>query len=298
MIFDNAMSTAPNKFKIIQLSRYTTWQIGGPSASVAVNNAEELIETMEFLSKNALPWVILGKGSNTLAPSEGWHGVVVLLKGKLAEFSFNGTVLTAGGGAHLPSMAGAACSLGLSGMVFAVGIPGTVGGAVYMNAGAYGSSISQLVKQVTVLHPCGSIEYLTAQDCGFGYRESLFQKKDSVILNVVLRLTLSNEDLRWEARDILKLRRQKFPLHAPNAGSVFRRPDNGPPPGKLIEDCSLKGCRLGGAMVSPVHANFIENTGGATSSDVMQLIELVIDRVRIATGITLQREIRQLGEQI
>ncbi len=301
MIFDRALNAAPDRFQVIQLSRYTTWEIGGPTASVVVNTPEELAETVKFLSENSLPWVILGRGSNTLAPTEGWHGVVVLLKGELAEFSFNGSLLTAGGGAHLPSMSGAACSQGLAGLVFAVGIPGTVGGAIFMNAGAYGSSISELVKEVRVLHPGGSIEYLTAEDCGFGYRSSRFQKDDSIVLGVMLGLSdkaVSSGGLRGEAREILRLRRRKFPLHAPNAGSVFRRPDNGSPPGKLIEDCGLKGYRLGGAMVSPVHANFIENTGGATSSDVMRLIELVIHRVRQASGITLKREIRKLGERI
>ena len=301
MIFDKAINIAPDKFHVIELAEYTTWGIGGPTAAVTVNTEEELETTINFLSKHSLPWAILGSGSNTLAPSEGWHGVVVLMKGKLAEFSFNGPVLNAGGGAHLPSMAGAACSKGLAGLVFAVGIPGTAGGAVFMNAGAYGSCISELVDKVRVLHPGGSIDYLTREDCGFGYRSSRFQKDNSIVLGVSLRLsdkTGNSRELRSQAREILQLRRQKFPLYAPNAGSVFRRPDDGPPPGKLIEDCGLKGHRLGGAMVSPVHANFIENSGGATSSDVMKLIEFVISRVREASGITLRREIRQLGEVI
>lgn len=301
MIFDRALSAAPDKFSVIQLSRFTTWEIGGPTAAVTVNTAEELADTVKFLSKKSLPWVILGRGSNTLAPTEGWHGVVVFLKGELAEFSFDRSLLFAGGGTHLPSMAGAACSKGLAGLIFAVGIPGTVGGAIFMNAGAYGSSISELVEEVRVLHPCGSIEYLTAEDCGFDYRFSRFQNDHSIVLSVKLRLSDKAEDsdiLRKEAREILQMRRQKFPLHAPNAGSVFRRPDNGFPPGKLIEDCGLKGYKLGGAMVSTVHANFIENTGGATSSDVMKLIEFIIHRVRQASGITLRREIRKLGELI
>ncbi|MCK5786649.1 MAG: UDP-N-acetylmuramate dehydrogenase [Candidatus Sabulitectum sp.] len=301
MIYDKAINTDPDRFHVIELAEYTTWGIGGPAASITVNSEEELTGTLEFLAENSLQWVVLGKGSNTLAPTEGWHGVVILSGGEFADFSFNGNVLTAGGGAHLPSMSGAACSLGLTGLVFAVGIPGTAGGAVFMNAGAYGSSVSELVREVKVLHPQGSIEYLTGEDCGFGYRTSRFQTDDSIILKVVMKLSYgpgSRDDLRRNARDILRLRREKFPLHAPNAGSVFRRPDNGPPPGKLIEDRGLKGFRMGGAMVSPTHANFIENTGGATSSDVMQLIELVARRVREATGITLKREIRRLGERI
>lgn len=301
MIYDKAFKIAPDRFHVIELAEYTTWGIGGPTAAAAVGTVEELMSTVKLLAENALMWTVLGKGSNTLAPTEGWQGVVILLEGELAEFSFNGTLLTAGGGAHLPSMSGAACSLGLEGLVFAVGIPGTTGGAVFMNAGAYGSSISERVEEVRALHPGGLIEYLTAEDCSFGYRSSRFQKEDLIIFNVVLRLserTGGSSELCREARKILQLRRRKFPLHAPNAGSVFRRPDNGPPPGKLIEDCGLKGYRLGGAMVSPVHANFIENIGNATSSDVMRLIELITDRVREASGITLKREIRKLGERI
>ncbi|MCP4647646.1 MAG: UDP-N-acetylmuramate dehydrogenase, partial [bacterium] len=271
MIFDKALSTSPDKFTVIQLSEYTTWGIGGPAASITVTSEKELKETVAFLETHSLRWVILGKGSNTLAPSCGWNGVVVFLGGELAAYSFSDSMLTAGGGAHLPSMAGAACSLGYGGLVFAVGIPGTVGGAVFMNAGAYGSSISQLVAEVRVLHSNGSIEYLTAKQCGFDYRSSRFQTDGAIITEVKLKLLSgeSSDNLRREARDILHLRRQKFPLHVPNAGSVFRRPDYGPPPGKLIEDCGLKGYSMGGAMVSHIHANFIENTGSATSSDVV-----------------------------
>jgi UDP-N-acetylmuramate dehydrogenase len=300
MIFDNAMSVASDRFRVIKLADFTTWRIGGYTASVSVKTEEELAETLSLLRKRSVPWVILGKGSNTLAPSEGWHGVVVFLRGELAEFSFAENLLTAAGGAHLPSVSGAACTKGLSGLVFSVGIPGTVGGAIFMNAGAYGSSVSELVKRVKVLHPDGSIEYLRADSCDFGYRASLFQKSNTVVLGAVLELSwgTSSIELRRKAREVLQLRRRKFPLRTPNAGSVFRRPDGGPPPGKLIEDCRLKGYRTGGAMVSMVHANFIENTGNATSSDVMQLIEQVTSRVRSITGIELQCEIRQLGELI
>jgi UDP-N-acetylmuramate dehydrogenase len=301
MIFDKALQAAPHRFKIIRLSNFTTWGIGGYTASCTVTSEQELTEVLNLLRERSLPWVILGKGSNTLAPSEGWHGVVVFLRGEFTEFSFKGNLVTAGGGAHLPSVSGAACSTGLSGLVFAVGIPGTAGGAVFMNAGAYGSSVSKLIKEVKVLHPGSTIEYLTAGECGFGYRTSLFQKSNAVILGTTLRLQRvagGSGELRSEAREILRLRRRKFPLDVPNAGSVFRHPDNGPPPGKLIEDCGLKGFRKGGAMVSRVHANFIENTGGATSSDVMRLIEHITEKVRETTGIVLQREIRQLGERI
>ena len=294
------LDAAPGKLKIITLSEFTTWQIGGEVVSITALSLDELVEIVLFLEKNSIPWQILGKGSNTLAPSLGWSGVVVRLSGELAQFSFNGEFLHAGGGAHLPSMAASACSHGLSGLVFAVGIPGTSGGAVFMNAGAYGSSISDFVHKITVVHIDGNIEYLSSNDCGFGYRFSNFQKNRSVVAEVTLKLLdgiSSKEKLRRDARAILQKRRDSFPLHAPNAGSVFRRPVNGPPPGKLIEDCELKGVKIGGAMVSFTHANFIENTGSATSKDVIDLIKLVINRVREVSGITLRTEVRLLGAE-
>ncbi len=301
MINQHVISIDPEKFKVINLSDYTTWGIGGPSASVVVRTENELVDTVGFLNEESIPWIVLGRGSNMLAPTEGWSGVVIFLKGHFSEYFFKEERLTAGGGAHLPSVAGAACTKGLAGLVFAVGIPGTIGGAVYMNAGAYGSSISDFVEKVRVFHSNGLIEYLTPEECGFKYRFSSFQKSDSIVLSAELKLfknQKSSKKLRREVREILQLRRLKFPLHAPNAGSVFRRPDFGPPPGKLIEDNGLKGYTIGGAMVSRVHANFIENTGRATSSDVMNLIELIINEVEKASGITLVREIRKLGEQI
>jgi len=236
-----------------------------------------------------------------LAPTCGWHGAVVLLKGDLAGFSFNGSLLKAGGGAYLPAMAGVACSLGLSGLTFAVGIPGTAGGAVFMNAGAYGSSIADLVQETRVLHPGGSIEYFTGRECDFGYRSSRFQKENSIIIDIKLKLSAEIEsaaDLRIKAREILRLRREKFPLRAPNAGSVFRRPDSGPPPGKLIEDSGLKGYSIGGAMVSHTHANFILNTGNATSTEVLKLIGHVTEKVLKDSGIMLKTEITILGDRI
>ncbi len=298
MKYSHILDSAPGKLEIITLSEFTTWQIGGEVVSITVFSLSELAETVLFLKSNSIPWQVLGKGSNTLAPTEGWSGVVVILSGELAEFSFNGKFLRAGGGAHLPAMAASACSHGLSGLVFAVGIPGTSGGAVFMNAGAYGSSISDFVHKITAVHSDGNIEYLSSKDCGFGYRFSNFQKNGSIVAEVTLELLegiSSKEELQRDARRILQKRRDSFPLYAPNAGSVFRRPDNGPPPGKLIEDCGLKGVKIGGAMVSFTHANFIENTGGATCEDVLDLIQLVIGKVKEISGITLRTEVRVLG---
>jgi UDP-N-acetylmuramate dehydrogenase len=253
---------------------------------------------MEILGNEQIPWTVLGRGSNTLAPSEGWEGVAVILGKGLSGYTFNGEVLSAGGGAPLPSMAGAACSRGLSGLVFAVGIPGTTGGAVYMNAGAYGSSIADVVQKITVMNTDGELITLPPDKCFFGYRSSIFQNRRWVIIGITLKLFHGEEfpgKLREEAVRLLRLRRSSFPLQTANAGSVFKRPAGDSPPGKLIEECGLKGVSIGGAKVSRIHANFIENTGGATSDDVISLMDLIAGKVMHATGIMLEREIRIIG---
>ncbi len=289
----------PEVFREIILAEYTTWNIGGPCAAAFVSTPEELECAVGILRSRSIPWTVLGRGSNTLAPTEGWHGAVVILSGEFLRFSFPDYGVLAGGGASLPSMAGAACSRGLSGLVFAVGIPGTAGGAVYMNAGAYGACIGDVVEEVTVFNPSGEFETRRHQQCGFAYRTSIFQNRKSVITGIRLKLsagTETPEELRGKAAGVLRLRREKFPLTVPNAGSVFKRPDDGPPPGRLIEECGLKGYSVGGARVSTVHANFIENRGGATSDDVVRLMETIRRRVLRSSGIELRREIEMLGE--
>lgn len=168
-----------------------------------------------------------------------------------------------------------------------------------MNAGAYGSCMADLVREVTLFTAHGEFVSVSVDECGFAYRTSAFQEDGSVITGMKLQLSPHSggaEELRNRAVEILRLRRQKFPLSVPNAGSVFKRPEQGPPPGKLIEDCGLKGLSRGGAFVSSIHANFIENRGGATSDDVKELIEAVRRTVESVTGIELQREIKFLGE--
>jgi len=289
----------PDLFRVISLSEHTTWGIGGPCIAAVAGSSGELRCALGIIRDESLAWTVLGRGSNTLAPSSGWDGVAVMLNGDLSRYTFNGETLHAGGGAPLPSMAGAACSKGLSGLAFAVGIPGTVGGAVFMNAGAYGSCIADTIRLVEVMDPEGTIQTLSAGQCLFDYRTSIFQRKRWIVTGITADLTYTAADagkLRQEALGYLRLRRSRFPLHAANAGSVFKRPPEGPPPGKLIEDCGLKGFRIGGAMVSCLHANFIENTGGATSDDVLMLMDRVVARVLERTGIELEREIRILGE--
>lgn len=296
MICEAATRAFPDGCRVVALSELTTWRIGGPCAVLTPRSLDELAAMMGWVEDSGTSWSMIGRGSNLLAPSRGWDGVVVSLQGEFRSFGASGRTVTAGGGVPLPAVAGAACSMSLSGMVFAVGIPGTVGGAVFMNAGAYGESMMDIVRSVHVVYPGGGTGILSREECGFDYRTSLFQKSPCAVCSVVLELSNGDRgELRRKAREVLEKRRASFPISVPNAGSVFRRPQDGPAPGKLLEECGLKGYASGEARFSPVHANFIENTGNASSEDILTLVRTAKERVLKLTGILLHEEIRILG---
>jgi len=286
--------------RFTQLSELTTWRTGGPALSVNAGSKGMLADILGLMSEEGLPWFILGQGSNILASDSGCRELIIQLSGTIAETvwrrSEEGWILETGGGVHLPSLSGAACTKGASGLEFAIGIPGTVGGAVFMNAGAYGCSISDNLVSVSVLDNNGASREVLRDDCGFEYRSSRFHEEIAVIAGADFLLGYDDpKALRSEGRRILELRRAKFPLRYPNAGSVFRKPAEGIPPGKLIEDSGLKGTTVGGAKVSEKHANFIINMGSATSEDIAELIERVRSTVLSSSGILLKEEIRYLG---
>jgi len=292
----------PADVEIIQLREFTTWKTGGPAVSIAVSSSVMLADLLGITSGEGIPWFILGQGSNILASDYGCEELIIRLTGDLAKTfwypSESGWILRCGGGVHLPSLSGAACGKGASGLEFAIGIPGTVGGAVFMNAGAYGHSISDVLTSVSVLDHRGSENIIDVDDCCFGYRFSRFQDEKTVVTEVEMSLEVEDPvALRTEGKRILHLRRKKFPLEYPCAGSVFRKPEEGVPPGKLIEDAGLKGRKAGGAMVSEKHANFIINTGSATSDDIAELIKTVRESVLSWSGILLKEEIRYLGRR-
>lgn len=287
-----------------RLSDLTTWAIGGPALVVEALEEEQLCGLAELLGGEGVPWTVVGRGSNLLAADSGCREVVVRLCGGLAAFSIEarrgGFRLFAGGGAPLPSMAGAACMRGAQGLSFAAGIPGTAGGGVFMNAGAYGGSLSELVRRVRLVRPDGGLETVDASRMEFSYRSSGLQEGSIAGWTVAgVELVLADGDaaaLRKTASRLLRKRRSKYPLSLPNAGSVFKRASGAPPPGWLVERAGMKGVSVGGAMVSPLHANFIVNTGKASSSDVRRLICMVGERVRDVFGVQLRREVRFLGD--
>ncbi len=292
----------PGAVSRVRLSELTTWRVGGPADVLTATSTGMLADALGEMHREGIGSVVLGGGSNVLAPDAGCDCVVVRLGGGLTrsywEREGGGWRLECGGGARLPSLAGAACMRGADGLVFAVGIPGTVGGAVFMNAGAYGEETSALVESVESAAQDGSVGERPGSGCGFRYRGSSFMRSGEVVSRVRMRLRAGDPaELRERAAGVLALRRERLPLRQPNAGSVFRRPDDEHPPGLLIEECGLKGRRVGGAVVSSLHANFILNDGTATSSDIASLICIVRDEVRAATGILLGEEVRYLGTE-
>lgn len=292
----------PDAVRSIRLSEWTTWQVGGPAISIVVSSTGMLSDLLGVLRQEGMEWFLIGRGSNILASDDGCSSIIIRLAGDLAsvrwEHSGSRWKLSCGGGTRFPSLSGVACSKGASGLAFAIGIPGTVGGAVFMNAGAYGSSVSDMLTEVDVVDSDGNVRVIRKAECGFSYRSSRFQKEPFIVTGAMFQLNEADPAaLRSEARRILQMRRDKFPLEFPNAGSVFRRPFEGPPPGKLIEDSGLKGRAVGGAMVSEKHANFIVNTGNASSADILKLVDVVREEVFSMSGILLKEEIRYLGRR-
>ncbi len=280
------------------MSRHTTFRIGGP-ADVLVEpvGTGQIIAVVKLLKQMQVPFFILGNGSNILVGDKGIRGVVVKIGNASADYSVNDTVLTAGCGIKLSKLANTAYANALTGLEFAAGIPGTLGGALYMNAGAYGGEMKQVVEEVRYLDTSGNLQALPGSKCKFGYRSSIFAKEDgAVILEATLRLQEGNKDeIKAQMDDLAKRRSDKQPLNLPSAGSTFKRPE-GAFAGKLIQDCGLMGFRVGGASVSEKHAGFVVNDKGATASDVRKLIETVQEKVELETGYKLLPEVKFVGE--
>ena len=278
------------------LSGHTTFRIGGP-ASLAVfpQDAEELIRAVRFCREAELPYLLLGCGSDVLADDGGYAGAVIFTT-EMKRISVCGETLTAEAGTPLSLCACAARDASLAGMAFAYGIPGSVGGGVFMNAGAYGGEIVQILSSVDCYDAEEDRRFtLSAAECALGYRTSVFQKTGYIILRASFALHGGDrEAIRAEMNDYMARRREKQPLEYPSAGSVFKRP-TGYYAGTLIQEAGLKGCRIGGAQVSEKHAGFIVNVGGATAQDVQQLIARIQQTVEEKYGVRLEPEVKFVG---
>ncbi len=278
------------------MSAHTTFRVGGPAELFVQPKTEELKEVTAFFRAHGIPYTIIGNGSNLLVCDRGIKGAVIELGKAASEVSVEGTFVRANAGAMLSKTANMAADAGLTGMEFASGIPGTLGGAVVMNAGAYGGEMSQIIKEVTVLTPDGEIKTLSAAELELGYRSSCIAKNEYIVMSAVLALERGDRDKIAARMEELKARRiEKQPLEYPSAGSTFKRPE-GYFAGKLIMDAGLRGCSVGGAQVSEKHCGFVINKGGATASDIKTLMDHIIRVVEEKFKVTLEAEVRKLGE--
>ena len=277
------------------MSRHTSFRIGGPARRMAfLASGEQLVLLLAEAERLGARPLVIGNGTNLLCPDAGLDRLVIDTSAALNRVESAGPdTVTAEAGASLARAADFACRQGLTGLEFAHGIPGTVGGAVCMNAGAYGGEMRQVVQAVTVLFPEEGIRTLSGGDLAFGYRRSfLTDRPDAVVLRAVFRLAPGDPDeIRQQMRELMERRRASQPLDLPSAGSTFKRP-KGYFAGTLIDQCGLKGLTVGGAQVSEKHAGFIVNRGGATSADVRELIRQVQARVLDATGVRLEPEVK------
>ena len=278
------------------MSRHTTFRIGGPaSVFVTPKSEKDLVTAIEICRSQDAPYFILGNGSNLLVSDQGYDGVVVHIGSDLRDISVEGTEITAKTGAMLSQVAHAALAHGLTGMEFAAGIPGSLGGACIMNAGAYGGEMSQILVGVRALDDKGQIVELAADQLELGYRHSIMMEKQYVVLGVRIHLEKGNpEKIQAQMDDLKEKRIAKQPLEYPSAGSTFKRPE-GAFAGKLIMDAGLRGFRIGDAMVSEKHCGFVVNAGKATAEDVCGVISHVQQVVMEKYGKELEPEIRFLG---
>lgn len=279
------------------MKNHTTFRIGGPADALALpKTPEEVAEVVRFCHEHAQPYYVLGNGSNLLVSDEGYRGLVLQLYRNFNEIQVNGEMITVQSGAMLAAVARTAYQTGLTGLEFASGIPGTIGGAVVMNAGAYGGEMKNVLKEVTVLTKEGEVLVIPAKALELGYRTSVIPKNGWIVLGAVLQLKKGDQEQILARMEELKEQRiTKQPLDLPSAGSTFKRPE-GYFAGKLIMDAGLRGFTVGGAQVSEKHCGFVVNRGDATAADVWELICEVKRRVKEMTGVELEPEVKLLGD--
>lgn len=279
------------------MSRHTTFKIGGPADYFLMPDKDtDVGRIVKICKESAIPYFILGNGSNLLVGDGGYRGAVIQIYKNMSAVTVEGTEITAQAGALLSSVAAAAKNAALTGFEFAGGIPGTMGGAVVMNAGAYGGEMKDVLTEVTVMDEEGEIVTLPADKLELGYRTSIIKTAGYIVLEAKLQLKEGNpEVIRETMKDLTIRRTTKQPLEYPSAGSTFKRPE-GYFAGKLIMDSGLAGYQVGGAQVSEKHCGFVINAGGATARDVRTLMDNVRDIVYKKYGVTLEPEVKFLGD--
>jgi len=277
------------------LSKWTTWRVGGPAQYLVFpSSVEKVVGVIKIAKKNNVPVIVLGNGSNVLVKDSGIKGIVINTA-KLERISVQGTIISAEAGNTMPQLAKYAMQNSLTGLEFSVGIPASFGGAILMNAGAWGKSLGDVIKEVKIVNMEGEVKVLSREQMNFNYRESSFKKGAQVIVGGNLKLAQGDA---VKIKNLMTFHQQnrieKQPLRLPNAGSVFKNPE-GYAAGYLIESVGLKGFNMGGAKISDKHANFIVNTGSATAEDILNLMDKAVHCVENFYGIHLEPEISILG---
>lgn len=298
--FYNKLLTILDKEKILldePMKKHITFRVGGPADYFVIpSTVEEVKSIVELCKKEGMPYYILGNGSNLLVGDKGYRGVMIQIYKEMSSIEVEGEVIRVQAGALLSRIGVTALEAELQGFEFAAGIPGTMGGAVVMNAGAYGGEMKDILVDVTVLTPDGEIIVLKNEELELGYRTSIIAKKDYIVLEATVKLTKGNkEDIRGRMDELKVQRTTKQPLEYPSAGSTFKRP-TGYFAGKLIQDAGLRGFQVGGAQVSEKHCGFVINKDNATAADVVELMKQVADKVHAEFGVTLEPEVKRIGE--
>jgi len=288
--------TSGNILEREPMSRHTTFSVGGPAdIFVQPGSVEEVQWALQCSRERKVPFFVVGNGSNLLVSDEGFRGMILNLGRNFQKIQVEGELMEVQAGALLGRAAREALDHGLTGLEFAAGIPGSIGGAAAMNAGAYGGEMKDVIMEVLVLTEEGDLLRLSNEEMDLGYRHSCIFEKNYIVLQVKMKLQKgSAEAIRERMEELARARREKQPLEYPSAGSTFKRPA-GYFAGKLIQDAGLKGFRVGGAMVSEKHAGFVINAGHGTAADIAELIRQVQIRVKEAAGVTMHPEVRFLG---
>ena len=283
------------------LCEHNSWKIGGPAdLLIEPENTEQVAGIVRFAREEQIPLVVIGQGTNLLFDDAGVRGIVMKIGAQMADIQIDGQTILAGGGAWVPQLTRLSMRAGLTGLEHCIGIPGTVGGLVIMNGGSQRKGIGENIKRVWVVTAEGEEAVLSQADCAFAYRQSALQGTGAVVVKAELECPTGDiAEIRREMVCDLRNRRQKFPRKQPNCGSVFlstaEMHASVGPPGKIIEEAGLKGCRIGAAEVSEQHANFIVNLGGATSADVLALIKQIRAKIRSEIGFELDCEVRYVS---
>ena len=280
------------------MKNHISFKVGGPADFLLKPKTEDEIKRLiEFLKNENIPYIVIGNGSNLLVKDGGIRGVVIKIADNFNKFEIEDTKVVAQSGALLSFMGKAILNKSLTGFEFAAGIPGTLGGAIAMNAGAYGGEMKDIVKSVRLMDSKGNIIELSNKEMEFEYRRSLISKSDYIVLSAIMELKEGNfDEIKGYMKELTKSRVTKQPLNLPSAGSTFKRP-KGHFAAKLIEDSGLKGLTLGGARVSEKHSGFVVNIGDAKAKDIIELINVVKSTVYSKFGVMLEEEVKILGDE-